>query len=1058
MTNPIDRGQTQPRKSGQQSEPHQPKVFRNAKANTNPNNKAFAGFSMVETLVAVMIISASGLAAATFADLLVKMQKDTRHKSGAGLLKANITSKFFSEQAWIKTVNASANSTTLSCIRTKTDCSGVTAPVAFSLFDAEGNLLANPSLAENGFTEDGGPCSTHVTDPKMCPFRFEFAWQPVCPASGTCINPQVRITGNMVQSSVNGTNLLKGNIDKFNFDVVPVSENFARPVAKSDLFWVNYKDFIDTVASATYTLDVLKNDSDESGSALSIELISPTTSMGGTLSLNGASNLITYVPKDDFYGVDSFQYRAVNQNGSKSTGSVWLRVVTPYTWIGAVDSDGSNRANWCGKVKADLSGCNPIAANFPGTFLVHQTYLVFNENCSNCTANLNFSNANNKIGMIHLASGFSGTVNHQSNIYLTRDLIAIWGSTKFFTKVNIAYLQEAGTFNGSAAHYLKVNEYNQASGCGMTSGAVGALPYETPGIKVTGGIFNGPQLLASSEGLIVPPGVNFNPGAEVQIGAIWCHDNFISVPPTVTFNTLKLGIPNEPGVLVGGTATGFRIKSDLHTRNLIIHATGDETGVNGYQPTATAGVYNPYRIYVSEDITQSGAGGFHVSEPVTHPRMLITLDGNGVQNINGISPTVEWHDRAYLPGLEINKTGGSVKFNDVVGIAGRFYIQPTNVATLDFTGSTIDMTNTGSSMSYINVGNNPINNLDMHCGQGSELAVMQSELTVMGNFNFSPRMNNSNGLSGQPGGGTKIKVYGNFEMDGGGFDTSVAYSYPEIWMVGTGNQTITGHYNEWQTWRYGKSQESCYQVNYATVPPTYSAGCTVNAGLWGSIVIDKAGGQVNLVGGIQLAGNGRFEVVNGTVNAGTSKLISSHSSSTHVKAPGVVFYDLDFINTTYLEDDIRFSGTLTGAPVTTIRCSLSGRHRTFAQGNINLPNGFVNGSFCTDVVFEGSANQHFTIGGSPYAPTNQYSSEWLRMTVNKSSGTVNFTGSIDYSGIAPSSTYNVSNLSVQAGNLNMTNGSKLRLKTASISSGATVDLNGSILSGQTYTNSGTVNP
>lgn len=1012
-----------------------------------PHHKS-SGFSMVETLVAVMIISASGLAAATFADLLVKMQKDTRHKSGAGLLKANITSKFFSEQAWMKTINASANATTLSCIRTKTDCSGVSAPVAFSLFDAEGNLLADPTQIKNGFTEDGGPCDVHDTNPKACPFRFEFAWQPVCPSTGSCINPQVRITGNMVQSAVNGANLMKGNIDKFNFDVVPVSENFSRPVATSDLFWVNYKDSLDPVVPS-YSLDVLKNDSDESGAPMTVELLATTTSQGGTLALNGAHNLITYTPKDDFYGVDNFQYRAVNQNGVKSVGSVWLRVVTPYTWIGAVDSDATNRNNWCGKVKADLSGCNPIAANFPGTFLVKNVFLVFNENCGNCIANLNFSNPNNQIGMIHLTSGFSGTVNHQSNIFISRASMAIWGGIQYFKKVNIGYLQEAGTFNGSPTQYLKVNQYNENNNCHMTP--------ETPGIKVTGGLFNGPQLLASSDGLIVPAGVNFNPGAEVQVGSRWCQDNFISAPASVVFNTLKLGITDEPGILAGSGAAGFRILSDLHTRNLIVNSSGAEAGVNGYQPNAVPAVYAPYRIYVSGDITQTGAGGFHVSEPTTGPRMLITLEGNGVQTVNGISPAVEWHDRAYLPGIDVNKTGGSVKFNDVVGIAGRFYIQPTNAATLDFTGSTIDMTNTGSSMTYINVGNNPINNLDMHCGQASELAVMQSDLVVMGNFAYSPRVSNSNGLSGKPGGGTKIKVYGNFEMDGGGFDSTVMYSYPEVWMVGGGNQTITGHYNEWQTWRYGKTQESCYQVNYATAPPTYSAGCTVSTGLWGSIVIDKSGGQVDLVGGIQLAGNGRFEVVNGTVNAGTSKLVSSHSSSTHVKAPGVVFYDLDFINTTYLEDDIRFSGTLTGAPVSTIKCSLSGRHRTFAQGNINLPNGFQNGSFCTDVVFEGSANQTFNVGGSAYAPNNQYTAEWLRMTVNKTGGTVNFTGSLDYSSLS-ASIYNTSSLAVQAGNLSLSSGSKLRLKTVVVNSGATVDLNGSILSGQSYTNSGTVNP
>ncbi|GAB1256202.1 hypothetical protein NBRC116494_07040 [Aurantivibrio plasticivorans] len=106
-----------------------------------------------------------------------------------------------------------------------------------------------------------------------------------------------------------------------NDGVTSISHDFSlnittrAPVAGDDVVVVNEDD--------STTINVLSNDSDADGDALTVSIAS--TAVNGVLIVNG-DNTITYTPNENFNGVDSFTYSVDDGNGGIDTATVNITV------------------------------------------------------------------------------------------------------------------------------------------------------------------------------------------------------------------------------------------------------------------------------------------------------------------------------------------------------------------------------------------------------------------------------------------------------------------------------------------------------------------------------------------------------------------------------------------------------------------------------------------------------------------------------------------------------------------------------------------------------------
>lgn len=88
------------------------------------------------------------------------------------------------------------------------------------------------------------------------------------------------------------------------------------PVANSDI--------ATTVKNVSITVNVLSNDTDIDGDALTVAVA--TTPRNGTATVN-STNKIIYVPRNGFTGTDTFTYRIQDPGGATSTAYVTVRVL-----------------------------------------------------------------------------------------------------------------------------------------------------------------------------------------------------------------------------------------------------------------------------------------------------------------------------------------------------------------------------------------------------------------------------------------------------------------------------------------------------------------------------------------------------------------------------------------------------------------------------------------------------------------------------------------------------------------------------------------------------------
>lgn len=125
--------------------------------------------------------------------MLGKQQMRSNMAAQSDMMRRNLLTIIQNDEAWQNTVNDTAN-TSLACLKNHTTCTGAGGP--FRVMNSQ-NVLVYDALSSpsTGMTVDGQTCSTFdaTNGNDQCPLRLDLSWTAVC--SGTCMVPQVQITG-----------------------------------------------------------------------------------------------------------------------------------------------------------------------------------------------------------------------------------------------------------------------------------------------------------------------------------------------------------------------------------------------------------------------------------------------------------------------------------------------------------------------------------------------------------------------------------------------------------------------------------------------------------------------------------------------------------------------------------------------------------------------------------------------------------------------------------------------------------------------------------------------
>lgn len=162
------------------------------------------GFTYVELMIAIGVLA---VVAASVANLYMEVQKGqirTASTFQLSVLARNFATIVANQQSWTNTLNASANSQAMACLKARTPCTvngaangAPLANVPFALYDGGNQLVYNAISATNGFTLSGGLCSTYsATGNSSCPIRFALKWSAQC-APGNCVDPQVKVEADL---------------------------------------------------------------------------------------------------------------------------------------------------------------------------------------------------------------------------------------------------------------------------------------------------------------------------------------------------------------------------------------------------------------------------------------------------------------------------------------------------------------------------------------------------------------------------------------------------------------------------------------------------------------------------------------------------------------------------------------------------------------------------------------------------------------------------------------------------------------------------------------------
>ncbi len=743
-----------------------------------------------------------------------------------------------------------------------------------------------------GFTAEGIKCygfdATSGND--SCPTHYQISWDLPCVKKSNCKEPMAKVT--VTQMTKYSTKPGLNSEKTFSLNVnLPQSVEIA---PRDSTFMVN-------INSSDMVFEVLKTDF--AVETFNLKITSVSSSSNSVVSVD--SNKIKYSPKPNFYGVDKVYY-TIEQNlfdkVSKSEGVVWVKVMTPYTWVGdgpiaETSASGKkwyslyDKRNYCGKVVSEK--CDHFGAEADAKFAdlsdaqMQLAALVFNENCNNCNALLKSSNGGTiNLNSLEMGENFPGELKQIDDIsFIIRRNSSNRQSDD--PEMLFAFSQKGGSFIGanSKADFVTDEVYAQTknfrierdiwTGNGPRTITRGALSMNTYGhFLVAGGKFYAPEsmLLLSGFNQITNQKYFFHQNGTITVGPRWGGGNIFDAQD-VTLNDFVI---NYAG------AFDYNMIGNMSVRDLTYIQTGYESQLRGY---ISPGAGN---LFVSRNVYMRGAGGFMVNGWGGWGYANIVMNGKGDQYIYSnldVDGNPDKTKMGRMPVLVVNKTDGTLHIKGDLGFttgidyqAGiiKFYDDEERAVgdrqILEFSSAWNDMFVKNTSGNEL-----VLPNLEL-TPQCSHMRIY-TDFRISGDLIHDKRKYNPQ-CSGYTFGPNirKISVEGDIyalsgynEHDGGGIVT--------IEMTGSKNQKIVGSNDSAVTGNVDKFLiNSVSNLDVATLGTDPQIVTTVNevAGYLPNLDIKKDAGTVTMIGAIGFME--RFRIISGEVSASKATIGFTNSN------------------------------------------------------------------------------------------------------------------------------------------------------------------------------------
>lgn len=925
-----------------------------------------SGFSLIEVVVALGVVSVTMLAFASFSSLSTDYTSKVRSRNDLFQVKSDILRTVGSQQAWFKMISQAGTDMNndgtlvnpdLVCVKEGTVCAPGNHEL--TLLNQEGAVFLDSTKATTGYTREGVPCQSYGQGASggTCSSQYKVSWSPVCPPAGPCVRPQILVhlsfTTTDTSSSLNS--LLGAQIP---VDTLIEQSRVQRPLVKRVSTYTN--------SPVVYTTDAPIEIAPLSmvvGSYNSkIPSFSNLTSQNGGVVQYVSDSKIKYTPRSDFYGTDFFTYPVKDiSSGKILKGRVSVRVMTPYTWTGLAgtgDIKSSNQANFCGKV---VNGaCD--ATTFPATGwgMGYHLNLVFDSTCTNCNAQLDRIQNYSRPGFPFVAHSLEMTPAFRGNVKLLQD--AYFGDAMGPRMIPVNILVQGGTFDATGIAKIDAN--------GIYRQWMSNPPqHQDYALKISGaGRFLAPQQLTIEGAFMAENSQSFtHNNGSVAMGGIWGRNNNNYLQGTTLYDATFVPAENN---LVGD----FTI-----AHNAVINPAGPDSRLsNGFDPY-TWTVKPPPLISVKGNLTLSGVGGSHCNGfPGGCLGPVFEMNGTGDQLIQGVDPT-GWDldittvnaKVASAPSIQINKSQGRITMNGVIGIRRDFRVA--QIADYDFLNSKLAFNNTDCGDQYFVPGPSPGPNVDY--GDVYEIINSCGGHMRMGSVSFNVRGNyysTSYGSSnfGDSYNSATANLYGNY-FTGGYHYHDQRSAAMQVKFVGTGDQTIK-------------------RIPYPDGSSPDTAMSDVN------ILVEKPSGTLFLDG--RIATMGDFLVNSGDVvgKPGSVFVNPPHGANwdkTVIRAPAAQFDSIELGHTIKVIGDVNTKNLKVG---TTIWGgygfeSGSGTGKFNISGNLELKNTYNNVWVAPNItyVLNGPAAQTVTFSDGGAAKEGFRNS---KLIVVKPAGSVSYLG------------------------------------------------------------------
>ncbi len=747
------------------------------------------GFSLIELSVATGIVMVSLVAAGNIVNLIYNSNSHLDSLSKQNLVKSNFIGQIITESNWKATysdpTNMAANS--MQCLYDHTDCSAMVGQSqSFHLLDSKLNVIYHPMSPStgnlpNGFTATGSSCTSFgaaATD--ACPYHYDLTWTPICNV-GTCIDPLVKIHG---QFHVNFASQVAGRPNSkdylpMNFDVIlnmkPRANLYAYPVT----FYVNWN------TNPGYTpFTFLLPHSPIANAEGAITLTKVTKGNPASLVPVPVGNTVSYTPPLNFYGMDFIDYEFKDEIGNKGKGRVWMKVVTPFTWVGdGGDHLTSNSLNWCGTATpAGLCSHNATPNS--------NSHFVFNNVCNFCGDVIIDAQTSGTVAGFEVSARYKGGFTQNATLNITTGVCCAGGPNDGYAHQGF-YLGN-GSYNTSGFDLNVRMNFRRNPVADPTFVVDSLASFTTTN-----------TLVLYASGLNVVPGAQFTNNGTLVVSHDWSQPSYIKAP---NYDLGNVSFKN-------GWATPYVLASPITVHNFYI----DGVNTSATSMCGDAGndlsVLGTIKAVNGGGVASCGWNGVNYNQKIimrglgpVHQQLIGSLPGDG--NTHGSLTNLV--SNALTP-VDII---GDVGVNGVTVIAG-----PINAGTSNFY---LDSDNWGAGSTLSVAPGAPMPHFNNLIYDGGARVTLNNSITVDKDLTFDRpnysvyALNTADKLNAQ------IILMGDFHLQRGQMDQGPS-NVVVVNFQGTTDQSLISERQNPTTW--------------------WASGATAAPSIW----VNKASGKFSIV-------------------------------------------------------------------------------------------------------------------------------------------------------------------------------------------------------------------